>query len=80
MRASWFKKQGYQKVDKDGMRILLWKPFTNNAIPPRWIREKKHPQTIPGRVSITAFLNGWCPAQNLIYERAKRAAGELGKK
>ncbi|OGB66218.1 MAG: hypothetical protein A2Y94_06805 [Caldithrix sp. RBG_13_44_9] len=80
MRASWFKKQGYQKADKDGMRILLWKPFVNDAVPPRWIREKKRPQNIPGRVSVTAFMNGWCPAQNLIFERAKRAASELGEK
>jgi len=31
MRASWFKKQGYTKVDKQGIQVLLWKPFTNDA-------------------------------------------------
>jgi len=29
---------------------------------------------------VTAFLDGWCPAQNLVFERAKRAASELGDK
>jgi GNAT superfamily N-acetyltransferase len=80
MKASWFKKQGYQKVDKDGMRVLLWKPFTPEASPPKWIREKKRPQTISGKVSVTAFINGWCPAQNMIFERAKRASSELREK
>jgi hypothetical protein len=27
---------------------------------------------------MTSFLNGWCPAMNLVHERAKRAAAELG--
>jgi len=29
---------------------------------------------------VTAFINGWCPAQNLVYERAKRACTEFGDK
>ena len=80
MKASWFKKKGYSRIDKDGIATLLWKPFTDDAIPPKWIKEKKQPQPIPGKVLITSFLNGWCPAQNLIRERAKRAASEFGDK
>lgn len=78
MRASWFKKQGYQKADRMDMMSLLWKPFTDDARPPRWIRRKKEPQPVPGVVQISAFINGWCPAQNMAFERAKRAAAELG--
>ncbi|UCE04795.1 MAG: GNAT family N-acetyltransferase [bacterium] len=80
MKASWFKKRGYKKVDKQGMSVLLWKPFTDEAIPPKWIKENKRPQKIPGQVTVTAFLNGWCPAQNMVFERAKRAAAEFGDK
>jgi GNAT superfamily N-acetyltransferase len=80
MKASWFKKQGYTKVDKKDMAILLWKPFADDAVPPRWIKEKKKPQEIVGKVSVTSFINGWCPAQNLVFERAKRAASEFGDK
>ncbi|MBL7073811.1 GNAT family N-acetyltransferase [candidate division KSB1 bacterium] len=82
MKASWFKKQGYTKVDKQGIlgQVLLWKPTTDDAIPPKWIKEKKKPETSPGKVTVTAFLNGWCPAQNLVFERAKRAASEFGDK
>ena len=80
MKASWFRKQGYTKVDKLGFlgQVLLWKPFTDDATPPKWIKQKKKPETAPGKVAVTAFLNGWCPAQNLVFERAKRAAREFG--
>ncbi len=78
MKASWFKKQGYSKADRMGISVLLWKPFTDTAEPPRWIRQKKKPETVPGKVTVTAFVNGWCQAQNMVYERAKRAALEFG--
>lgn len=82
MKASWFKKQGYVKADKQGLLgpVLLWKPFAENAFPPRWIRLRKKPETIPGKVTVTSFLNGWCPAMNMVFERAKRAASEFGDK
>ena len=80
MKASWYKKQGYTKVDHDGMAILLWKPFTDDADSPKWIKEKKKPSKIPGKVSVTSFINGWCSAQNIAFERAKRAASEFGNK
>jgi len=78
MRASWFKKHGYKPVDKVGMQVLLWKPFHEDAQPPRWIRTEWTPETTPGKVTVTARLNGWCPAMNMTTERARRAALELG--
>ena len=78
MKASWFRKQGYTRVDKQGIQVLLWKPFTDDAVPPNWAVEKKKPGSIPGKVAVTAFLNGWCTAQNMVCERARRAAMELG--
>ena len=81
MRASWFKKHGYKKADALGMQILLWKPFTEDAVPPRWIRDKKKPASgQPGQVTVTALLNGWCPGMNTAFERARRAAAEFGDK
>ena len=80
MRASWFKKQGYHVVDKDGMMRLLWKPFSPEALPPSFIKQKKQPRKEPGKVTVTLFLNGWCPAMNMSYERTKRAISEFGDK
>jgi GNAT superfamily N-acetyltransferase len=80
MRASWFKKHGYRKADSESMQILLWKPFVEDAVPPRWIRNKKAPDLEPGKVTVTALLNGWCPGMNMAFERAKSAAAEFGEK
>ena len=80
MKAKWFKKQGYSKIDKQGMQSLLWKPFTEDVIPPKWIKKKKKPGKTQGKVNVTAFINGWCPAQNIVFERAKKASKEFGDK
>ncbi len=74
MKASWFRKHGYRIADKDGMRALVWKRFTDDARPPKWIKKVKTPESADGKVSITAFRSGWCPAMNIAFERAKRAA------
>jgi GNAT superfamily N-acetyltransferase len=78
MRASWYKKQGYKKVDNQKGAVLLWKPFVDDALPPRWVNQKKKPQSEPGKVIVSAFVNGSCTAQGMVFERAKRAAAEFG--
>ena len=78
MRASWFKKHGYRAADKNSMAVLLWKPFSADAAPPAWMKPRKRPEGIPGKVVVTAFRDGWCQAQNLSVERAKRASAEFG--
>ncbi len=80
IRASWFKKHGFEVVDKDGIIRLLWKPFSKDAQKPSLIKQKKSPDKIDGKVNISLFKNGWCPAQNLVYERAKRAISEFEDK
>jgi GNAT superfamily N-acetyltransferase len=80
MKASWFKKQGYVQVDKEGFlgRVLLWKPFSTDAQPPKWIKAKKEPEVNNDKVTVTGFISGWCPAYNMVLERARRASLELG--
>ena len=79
MRASWFKRHGYRKADRQGISVLMWKPFTEEARPPRWFADPKRlPEEVPGKVTVTAFVNGWCLAGNMSCERAQRAAAELG--
>lgn len=80
MRAAWFRRRGYRVVDRMGIQALLWKPFAEGAEPPHWVRRRKKPAAVPGRVTVSAFLNGWCPGQNMAYERARRAAAELGER
>jgi len=78
MKASWFRKRGYRPADKDSIARLMWKPFTEDASPPKWIKMKKKPETAPGKVTVASFINGWCSGQNIVHERAKRAAAEFG--
>jgi len=80
MKASWFKKQGYAKVDKQSIQVLMWKPFAPGAVVPKWIKQKKSPDLKEGVITVTAFTNGWCPNMNVIYDRAKRASAEFGHK
>jgi GNAT superfamily N-acetyltransferase len=80
MKASWFKKHGYRKADRQGTSVLLWKPFDADARPPRWFpKADRRPEPIHTKVDVIAFTSGWCLAQNLVYERAKRAAAEFGE-
>lgn len=76
MRSSWFKRHGYRPVDRMGFQQLVWKPFTQDAVAPTWIRKKLDPPMEPGKVTVTAFCNGWCPAQNMSVERARKAAAD----
>lgn len=78
MRASWFKRHGYKVVGKNGLMRVMWKPFNDKAIPPKFIKPKQKPVKQKDKVEITAFVNGWCPAQNIAYERAKKASIEFG--
>lgn len=80
MKASWFKKQGYRPADRRGISALMWKPFTADATAPKWFPETKPADlTTPGKVNVTAYVNGWCMANNLKCERAARAAAAHGE-
>ncbi len=74
MKASWYKKHGYRVADREKGRILLWKPFRDDGEAPAWRKRKRDPEPVSGKVTVTALLNGWCPAGNAVIERARRAA------
>ncbi|MDT8447776.1 MAG: GNAT family N-acetyltransferase [bacterium] len=80
MKASWFKKQGFVLADKQGFLgpQLVWKPFSEAAQKPRWPRAQPQPAPQPGPVRVTSFCSGFCMAENLTCERARKAAEELG--
>ena len=77
MKASWFKKQGYKKIDKQGMAVLLWKPFDDDAVAPGWDRWLKIPGKTAGKVNVTTFCSGWCTVMNANAVLAKKAANEF---
>ncbi len=80
MRASWFKRKGYKVAAKSGIMRLLWKPFNEEATPPGFMKPGKKPGKGTDKVNITLFRNGWCPAQNIAFERAIRASESFQNK
>ena len=79
MRASWFRGHGYRRADRQGLSVLVWKPFGAGAEPPRWPPSTgKVPAPVPGKVVVGGCRSGWCPGQNLAFERARRAAEPFG--
>ncbi len=80
MKASWFRKYGYKPVDKQSIMLLMFKKFSNDAVVPKWIREKRKPEKTQGKITITAFIHGWCPFLNITYERVKKVAKEFDNK
>lgn len=80
MSASWYQKHGYEKVDQEGWMVLVWKPFSEDAVPPKWIKGEFKQEAVPGKVKVTSFFSGQCPSGNGAYHRAKKAASEFGEK
>jgi GNAT superfamily N-acetyltransferase len=81
MRASWYRRHGFVRADRSGLQSLVWKPFAPDAVAPRWLHAPgKRPEAADGRVVVAGCMNGWCPAQNLAWERACRAAKRFGDK
>jgi GNAT superfamily N-acetyltransferase len=74
MRASWFRKHGYRKADRDGLRVLMFKPFVEGAAAPTWRKPWPPPDGVGPFVTVTSCVSGWCPVQNVAHERMRRAA------
>ncbi len=58
--VSFYEHMGYTRVDQEGMAVLVWKPFSDAAVAPAYRRQAKRPLGDPNRISVFAFLNGWC--------------------
>lgn len=78
MPASFYLKHGYRRADRESMAVLVWKPFAEGAVKPKWIKQAKRPKQAKGKVAVTCFVSGWCQVPNIVCERAKRAAAEFG--
>ena len=59
---------------------MLWKPFNENAVPPKFMKILKKPSKGEGKVNVTLFRNGWCQTMNITCERVKRACLEFPDK
>ncbi len=78
MKAGWYKRHGYEKVERDGLATLVWKPFGDAARAPAWMHDPVPPAGEAGRVSVTCFDGGWCTLQSANCARARSAAQASG--
>ena len=79
MKASWFKKHGYKRIDKYKGMVLMVKSDENTNHKPRFIRniKIKEREKDSNKVEILIFKNGWCPANNIVVMRTLRAIKEF---
>ncbi|MDO9576780.1 MAG: GNAT family N-acetyltransferase [Candidatus Cloacimonadales bacterium] len=78
--SAFYKNFGYELADAMGIQELVWKPFTKDAHPPKWRKPEKKPIKISGKVTITAFISGWCTTYNVGFENFRKAAAEFDDK
>ena len=77
--VSWYAANGYAEADKNGHAVLAWKPFADDAQPPRWKQPTgKRPDLTPGKVTVTALFHPWCQTACVMFEHARRAAASFG--
>jgi len=77
--VSWYTHNGYTETDKRGHAVLAWKPFADDAVPPKWITPTgKAPELTPGKVTVTVLLYPWCQDACVVVEQARRAAESFG--
>jgi len=58
--VSFYEHMGYSRADTDGAAVLVWKPFSDAASPPSFLRPARPPVGDPDRVSLAAFGSGSC--------------------
>ena len=77
---AWMKKNGFEKADQEGWLVLVWKPFSDDAKSPKWIKGAFEQVPTEGKIKITSFYSGQCPSENGTYFRVKKIADEYGDK
>ncbi len=61
--VSFYEHMGFERADQDGLDVLAWKPFSQSAQAPAFLKRntliaREAPED--GRVAVTLFSNGWC--------------------
>jgi len=78
MPVDYFESCGFSTVDTRGSEVLLWKPFSSEASPPRFLCPSYRYSPVPGKVSVDLFWNGFCQTSNIEAERVRKVCTEFG--
>ena len=79
MKSRWYKKNGYRRADKTGIRELVIKSLDGAEHSGAWRKTAKLPpaRDADGNLIVTTFMSGACTVTAIAYERLKKAASGL---
>jgi len=76
--AAFFERLGYGEVDARGRCVLFWKPFTDQALKPRFLEPAYQFEPVEGRVVVDLFYNDFCQTSGIEAERVRAVCAEFG--
>jgi len=78
MPATFFERLGYASVAVRAAEVLLWKPFTDDATPPRQLESRYVFEPVPDAVAVDLFWNAFCPTSAIEARRVREVCQEFG--
>jgi len=78
MPAAFFQHLGYQSVEERGRSVLLWKPFSPAAEPPRFLDAAYQYEPMSGKVVVDLFWNEFCQTSSIEAQRVREVCAEFG--
>ena len=77
MPASFFALLGYTSVEIRGREILLWKPFSSDAVAPHFLQPHYVFEPIDGMVVVDLFWNAFCQTSAIEAQRVRDVCREF---
>lgn len=79
MPASFFKKLGYEEIQREKETIIVWKNF-GDAQPPKLHKSKFVPQKLPDKVAVDVVWNPMCMTSIVEINNIREVCGEYRNK
>ena len=78
MPASFFQSLGYAPIESRGREMLLWKPFSSDAVPPHFLQPHYVFEPIERMVVVDLFWNVFCLTSAIEAQRVREVCQEFG--
>jgi GNAT superfamily N-acetyltransferase len=69
MPVAFYEHMGYTPVDREDKVVVVWKPFSRDAMPPRLRRLATPPSRGTDKVDVTVAVNSWCGCYKILCAR-----------
>ncbi len=78
--VAFFEHIGYEEIDHRGRYVLLWKPFSEEATRPRFLKPAYTFDPVEGEVIVDLFWNGFCQTSGIEAARVREVCAEFGER